>query len=130
MVNFNNETTVTTAAGDVVKILLLQRRADLFEALEKYNKEKYQGVASGLSIVKARLFTLFLEMQGAMKRKLKEDEYIEHLGTIKDSSEIEPILDEIYFLNEQLDKMGLTKIDTRKQYDDTNAETENKIKGL
>jgi len=130
MVNFNNETTVTTPAGDVVKILLLQRRADLFEAIEKYHKEIYQGVSSTLSIIRARLFSLFLEMQGALNRKLKELDYLTHLDTIKNSTDFNSLLDETYFLNVQLDNMGLTKIDTRKQYDNTNVETENKVKGL
>jgi len=129
VVDFNNETTVGTPAVDVVRILILQRRADLFEAVEKYNKQSYQGQQADLSIVRARLKSLFLEIQAALKRRLKPDVYKELMQKIEQDDE-EKIMEAIYFLNEHLDNMRLTRIDTKTQYDSTRVEIENKAKRL
>lgn len=129
MVDFNNEATVGTPATEVVKILLLQRRYDLMEALEKYYKDKFQQTETDLTIVKARLLTLFLEMQAGLKRRLKKTEYDLLIQKINADTESE-LNEAILTLNEELDKINLTKIDTRKVFDTSRALLENKVKGL
>jgi hypothetical protein len=129
MVDFDNEATVGTPAADIVRILILQRRSDLFEALEAYRKRDYLGASSDISTVRARLNTLFLEIQGTLKRRLKEEEYKDLLIKIGSNKE-EEILGAIYFLNEYLDALKLTRIDTRKEYDKTRVEHEHKAKRM
>lgn len=129
MVDFNSETTIGTPAVDVVRILILQRRADLFEAWEQYKKEEYQGIQNDISIVRARLFSLFLELQGSLIRKLKEKDYKKIVESM-DTDDKDIILESVLTLNEYLDKLNLTKIDTKEKYDKTRVEKEHKVKGL
>lgn len=129
MVDFNNEATIGTPAGDVVKILILQRHYDLLEAVEHYNKQVAMGQEANISTVKARLYTLFIQIQAMLKRRLPSKEYEDFKEQIQ-SDDDQKILEAIYRINEELDKINLTKIDTKKVYDSTNVEKENKVKGL
>lgn len=129
MVDFNNETTVSTPAVDIVRVLILQRRADLMEALEDYLKKEALGYAQNINIVRARLYTLFLEVSGMLKRRAPED-YDRLKDSIRNLDEVEDIIKLILEFNDILDSIGLTKIDTRKKFDSTIAENENIDKGI
>lgn len=136
MVDFQNETTIGTPAADIVRVLILQRRADLFEAWESYKKKEYQGVDIGLDVVKARLESLFLELQAALKRrwtkKSKKDQsnlYDDLLADIK-SDDPEVICKTIHQLNDYLDEIRLTRIDTKSNYDSTDVEVEHRAKRM
>lgn len=129
MVDFDNEVTIGTPAVDVVRILILQRRADVFEAWESYNKDTYSNIIGDLSVVRARLYSLFLELQGGLKRRLTTKEYDKLVKDLK-SEKAEEILKVILTLNEYLDSLNLTKIDTKKKYDKTRVEKEHKAKRL
>lgn len=134
MVDFNNEATIGTAAVDVERISILQRRYDLIEALEDYRKKRIAGAGVGLNIVRARLFSLFLEIQAYLKRKLTKENRLKEYETLRDSclteTKEEEILRLIYRINEELDVLRLTRIDTRQVYDETDTEAENEIKGF
>lgn len=129
MVDFNNETTITRPASDIVRVLILQRRSDLFDAFETIIKAQNQGVKRDLSLVKARLFTLYLELEAWLKRALKEKEFIEFHHLIS-SNNHDDILKAISIINIMLDKIRLIRIDTRQQYDSTRVEIENRMKKL
>lgn len=128
MVDFNNEVTVSTPASDVVRILVLQRRSDLFEALERYNKMDFQGIAQDNSVVKARLITLFLELQGGLKRRLKPEIYEDLKNNIFDNDK-DKIIKAVYYLNEYLDEIRLTRLDNRPNVDSIKWEEVNKAYG-
>jgi len=131
MVDFNNETTIGTPAVDVVRILVLQRRADLLEALEQYNSKKAKGFNPGFHVVQARLNTLWLELQAAYKRRIKdEEEYNTIVKNVSVADDEEKILALIYKFNEYLDEIRLTRLDTKEQYDTKLIEKENYKKGL
>lgn len=128
MVDFNNEATIGTPAADVEKISILQRRYDVIEAYEAYKKGKFMGHAQSLSIVKARLISLFIEIQAMLKRRLPKEEY-DKLNICMNSTLIEEdILNILLRLNEFLDELKLTRIDTKKVYDSTDVEVENEEK--
>jgi hypothetical protein len=130
MVDFNNETTIGTPAIDIVRVLVLQRRNDLFEAYEKYLINESSGVQSNNSIVRARLKSWFLEHQAYLKkRKLTAEEYAKLLNDLN-SEDIKKLEEVIYQLNEALDDLGITKIDTKKVFDTTRVELENQNKNL
>jgi len=131
MVDFNNETTIGTPALDIVRVLILQARANVFEALEDYHKKESQGIDPGLYIVRARLTTWFLEHQAYLKRTLKPEDY-EPLARELVANKInkQRIMETIYLLNEILDGLNLTKLDIKKRYDRTRVEEENKIEGI
>lgn len=129
MVDFDSEVTVSTPATDIVKILILQARANLFESIEAWKRDEAQNIDRGSeAVAKARLNTLFMELQGVLKRKMDEKDY-ESLK--KDCNSGENLLKRTYELNEFIDeKLKITQIDTRKQYDRTRVEEENEEKGL
>jgi len=137
MVDFNNETTVSTPATNIVKVLLLQARAVLFEALEQYYTHKFNGITPNISVARARLLIAFLELQGYLKRTLPKDRAKEEQKTYSqvfeklDSEEFEEkdMKDLVQFLNVKLDKLNITKIDTHKEYDRSSWEQDNKAHG-
>lgn len=131
MVDFNNETTVTTPPSDIVKISILQRRYDLIEAYEDYKKRRFNGVNISLSVVRARLISMFLEIQAALKRRLELEDYtlIKNKCLGKEITE-EEVLDTIFKINEELDSMRLIVPDTARVYNKFRVEEENKEKGF
>jgi len=131
MVDFNNEATIGTPAADVEKISILQRRYDLIEAFEQYKKGRLANVGTSLSITRARLISLFLELQATLERRLTKDKKYQELKDLIFANSLteEEILSAIYIINRELDKINLTKIDNQRVYDSTSVETENKEKG-
>ena len=129
MVDFNAESTVSTPAGDIERVLILQRRADLMEAIEDYLKKEAQGYAQLINIVRSRLFTLFLQVSGMLHRK-NPKAYETMKREIRGLDDIEKVIEVTLEFNDLLDDLGLTRIDTRTRYDKTRVEIENKEKGL
>lgn len=128
--NFDNEVTVGVPASDVERISILQRRYDLIEALEDYRKKRLNNVGVNISVVRARLFSLFVEIQAMLKRKLSPKDYERILDNCMTSNKESIIIETIFFLNEQLDNIRLTRIDSQRMYDTVNIEEENEAKGF
>ena len=130
MVDFNNETTIGTPATDIEKVNILQRRHDFIEAFEFYKKNRLANRTSPLDIIRARLFSLFLQLQAALKRHKKTD-YEELKKQCKEADKEETIIETFLILNEFIDDpLKISRIDTHKQYDSTSVESENKEKGF
>ena len=130
MVDFNNETTIGRPAVDIERVSVLQRRYEYIEALEDYNKHKFMNARKDTSIIRARLVSLFLELQGTIKRHLKEKEYNELYTNIFNAKDFEINLQSFLIINEFIDdKLKITRLDTQKYYDASNVEEENKEKG-
>lgn len=131
MVDFDNDTTVGMPAIDIQRVVILERRYNLFEALEKFNRARMIGAEGDLSIVRSRLFSLFIEIDALLNRHMPAMEFKELKSKVSASeSTEEAMLEAIYKINELLDKVQLTKIDTRIRYDSRRAEVENEAKGL
>lgn len=128
MVDFNNAATVGIPATDVEKICVLQRRDNMIEAIESTNIKKQLNANPAIHIMKARLYSLFLNLQPALKRnKTKTYEVIEQLCRIpKDYNEC---MQGFTYLNTYLDEIKITRLDTIKTYDQDDIEAENKMKG-
>lgn len=129
MVDYNNETTIGTPANDVLKIQILERRSNVFEAYEDYNKKSAQGINSDTAFIKARVYTLWLELQAQFKRRLTEKKYTALLELVNSKKESD-LLEVIYYFNEYLDEIRLTRLDTKKKYDSTDTEAENSAQRL
>lgn len=132
MVDFDNEATVGVPAIDIERISILERRYNLIEALEDYKKKQYKGIGVDLSAVRARLFSLFMQLQGTFKRRLKDkpQEYDDLLKGCLESDKEKDILKHIYYISELLDELRITRVDMKRTYDERNVEKENKIKGF
>jgi hypothetical protein len=139
MVNFDNETTVATPPGDIVKVVVLERREQVIEALENYHSIEASGVDTGhkKAILKARLMAFWYEVEGMVKRRLskakggeKDPTYEEVKQGIREVEDFDDILTAFEWLNSFVDEMGLTFIDGRPKYDRTNIEDANQKKGM
>ncbi len=130
MVDFNNETTIGTSAVDIVRVLVLQSRKYTFEAWEKYRKQKACNIDADLSLVYSRLHAWFDELQASLKRRMKPEEYKALKVKLNKKDDETSLLDVTYFLNEYLDDIRLTRLDTKKDYDKTDWESENKAMGI
>lgn len=130
MVDFNNDTTVATPPGDVVKIVVLERREQVIEALESYHLKDASGVeaAAQIAILHSRIMAFWYQVQAMVKRRLPK-EYDEKKAWFENLQEDD--LGHAYeWLNEFVDDMGLTFIDSRNKYDRMRVEDANNKKGL
>jgi len=138
MVDYNNDTTLATPPIDINRIQILERRAYVIEALEKYYKNKNSGVKGQTHIFKSVLCSLFWELQETINRKFPETVETEGKLTIdqmynilfKDKASQEEVISVWKQLNLMLGEMNLTRVDTKKEYDTTNIEEENRIQNL
>ena len=131
MVDFNDSTTVGTPAVDIFRVEALQAQANTFEAFELYKKQKERGIDPDLAITKSRLVTWFLIHQPYIKRTKKKNEYdaIHNVLLVDEEIEEEKVIEILLYLNELIDSLNITKLDTKKVYDKTKWEQENKMQG-
>lgn len=134
MVDFNNESTVATPPGEVVKIVVLERREQVIEALESYHLSKFskQDTAMKEDLLHARLMAFWYQLQAMVKRRLKEgaEDYRLVSEAIVKAEKPEEMIEAFAWLNEFVDEMGLTYIDARARYDRRNIEDANAKKGM
>ena len=133
MVNFNNETTVSSPAANIVKLLVIEARYNSFLALEEYNSKISSSVNYNQGRLRARLSKWFLEHQAYLDRTFTKVEDIKEITDVKrdlffnkKDLEYSRILEIIIFLNNIMDRLRITKLDTKTQYDTTNIEEDNK----
>lgn len=133
MVDFNNEVTVGRPAVDVERILILQRRNDVIEALEAYHQVDARGAQAETHVMQARIRSLYYEIAGMLNRrhrskkeKPKYEAFLEKLNSEKH----EDLIEAFTFINNFLDTIRLTRIDTKTDYDRTDIEEDNKQDGL
>jgi hypothetical protein len=132
--DFNTESMVSSSAGNIVKLLMLEARYNAFIALEFYNTKLSDGIDTGASSLKSRLGTWFLELQAYLHREkknlIKEDSKItyEYLKLVLFESKKLDMKDAVSifeFFNGIMDNLKITKIDTKKIYDTTDIEADN-----
>jgi len=133
MVNFNNDNTVSTPAANIVKLLIIEARYNSFLAIEEYNNKISCGVSFNQAKVRARLGTWFLEHQAYLDRTFTEEKDKQDIINIKKDLffhkgdiDYDRLLEIIVYLNDLIDKLKITKLDTKKQYDTTDIEEDNK----
>lgn len=129
MVDFNNDTTVTVAPAELIKIIILQRRHDFIEAQEHYFKFLSEDVETPVSLemVLSRLRSFYIEIKGIVKRHWKEKETndFETIFDRRKQLDIDAIIEKFMTLNDVLDEIGLLKIDNRRLYDERRVEQSN-----
>ena len=130
MVNYNNETTIATPSIDINRIQILERRAYVIEALEQYYEYKLGGSKGNSHIFRSRLASLFWELQETLKRKFPNEYEVMKTILMSKDSKFDEIVKIWETINLMLGEINLTKIDTKKQYDSTDIEAENKEQNL
>lgn len=134
MVDFNNEATVATPPGEVVKIVVLERREQVIEALERYHQIGEEADAHHqVTIAKARLMALWYQIEAMVYRRLKDVKdptYEEVEKAVCEARDFDEVVEMFKFFNHFIDDMGLTFIDGRERYDRRRVEDANSKKGL
>jgi len=141
MVDFNNEGTITTAPADILKILILEKREYVMEAITNYNIVAFKTMNARDNYIKAGLVSLWLELKAMLLNSVCKKEKL----SINNKEEIitKKMLDSIYiklvskdwleafeFINIYLYMKGLIKIDSRQHYDSSRVSAINRQKGL
>lgn len=129
MVDFDNETTITTPATDIIKVIYLERRKFLIDAIEHYYKQRKQKINANTGIIASRLIALFVELYHSLKRYYSDQDF-EQLQQYVYSDNWNDLYQGIVMISRWFDDKRLTMIDTIKRYDTTMVEKENEEKGL
>ena len=135
MVNFESEQLLTTNKGEILNLIVLGRRDELLNTFQVWRESCISNSASEKTQeykLRSCLFTIFLELERPLDRNLDKEAYLElkNFVNTKDDVEEKDILKAYSTINTFLDKINLTKIDTKKNFDSRNLEAENKEKGL
>lgn len=136
MVDYNNNNTIATPAIDINRIQILERRAYVIQALKDYYRYRSSGASSNTINVRCNLVALFYELQETIRRKYKDckelsyQEMYDILFPKKGQSNFEDVIKVWHKINFMLGEMNLTKVDTRKEYDTTDVEEENRVQSL
>ena len=133
MVNFQDQGTVATPATDIVRIIILEARYNARLAIELFLKQKSQGIDPSTADMQSRIWAYWTELRSGMLRreKTRKDE----INLIDESFQKSDLTAEELFnifnhLNDILDELKLTQIDSRELYDMTRPEKENRVKNL
>jgi hypothetical protein len=118
MVDFTNERTVSLPLVDINKIQILERRKYVIDALEAYFTYRAVGGNGSNHVFKARLTSLFWEIQGVLKRKYcennNEETYKQIMNNVLNPRTNMEILIQVWAeINIFLDLLDLTKVDTK-----------------
>jgi hypothetical protein len=128
---FESPTNTGRPAVDIVRVMVLQNRANALESLEAYFKYEFKGVAGDQSVLRARLITWFMEHQSYLERSNTTiKERIEELLFREEELTRDEIKEVFYKLNNILDTLRITRLDTHKVYDRSNIEEDNKENDL
>ena len=139
MVNFDNDSTVSTPPGDVVKIVVLERREQVIEALEAfyYVDHNHQETSAREGILYSRIMALWFQIQAMVYRRLdkakgteEDPNYQQIEEMIVKGKKFDQMVRSFEWMNVFVDDMGLTFIDSRPRYDRRNIEDANEKKGL
>lgn len=139
MVDFNNDSTVSTPPGDVVKIVVLERREQVIEALESFHFVDHgkQDTSHKLAMLYSRIMALWYQIQAMVYRRLgkakgtdDDPSYAMIELLIVKATKKEEMIEAYQWMNCFIDDMGLTFIDSRARYDRTNIEDSNVKKGM
>jgi len=131
MIDSSVQTTIGTPI-DWYKLEVMRDVINVKEAWESFAKNENNGVQVELNVIHARTQSLFNSLYPYLKRKVngtKFDQMKKDLfGNLMPGKDV---LRQIFWdIQEQLDNDNILKMDTRRTYDRTRAESENKEHGL
>ena len=137
MVEFNGEGVLGTNRSHILDLVVLQRRDDFINSFEEYRfscLENSSDTRQKLFRLKSRLQAIFLELDCLLQRRVNEKEheltYIDLKKQINKAESEEEIINSFYIINNILDKLNITRIDTKRLIDFTDIEAVNTDKGL
>jgi len=123
MINNKEIQTISTPPTDLLKILIIQRRNDLIDAIEHYYKNRLLNAGVQDNLIRARTISLLMELGHAYVR-WQEVPVTKLIDKVRNAP-IEDVLTFVHEINEQLDLRRITRVDTRDGFDRTKSELEN-----
>lgn len=132
MVDFNNDTTITRNARDILEILIIEKRTYFIDALEEYHKLKYNGRVASLDYVRSRLYSFYLELKPSLENEFnnKPDTILTKVDELITSKDYDNIIKCFELLSNYIYSKNLIKWDSMKTYNRQSIEEENKFHGM
>ena len=131
MVDFNNEATIGTPAVDVMRIYLLEQKANTEEAWRWFRDKDFSGIEGGLNKVRSRLEGWYLVMFPMIQRHYNDKEIKkEDLEKEIVDGKKETIFKIIKKFNTLLDDLKITRLDNKAKYNTHSVEEENEALGV
>jgi len=115
MVDFSNEVTVSTPAIDVMRIQILEARANLMSAIESYRGHKAEGRNMPTSTMQRRLWRLFEEIEQTLERHMEAEDFKKLSTFVRalEDKKAEDVIHNASVIFRVLDKVQLTRIDVK-----------------
>ena len=137
-IDFGSEGALATSKGHILALVVLGRRDAVINTIELWKEKKVanSGEAERLAFkLHGQVYSLFLEVEEVLQRRIKESESGVSFEKIKEDLEKDQLDNNILVshfkvMNKILDKLNLTRFDTMKNFDRTNVELENENKNL
>lgn len=122
---------VQTTIGSPIeyyKFEVLRDVINVKEAWESYSKQDSAGLQVDIGVIRARTQSLFNCLVPYLKRKWKSDSFEKIKKNLFDTptSDVKVLREIFWHIQTQLDADNITKMDTRRSYDGTRVELENK----
>lgn len=133
MVDFNNESTITRNVRDILEIQIIERQTYVIDAIEVYNKNKYDNRIVPLSYVRSRLYSYYMILKPSLINEyadVKEETILDKINKLVKSDKYDDIIECFELLNNYIYKKNLIKWDSMKTYNKQSIEEENKFHGL
>lgn len=112
MVDFNNETTITKSSEEIMRFVVVEEHVNVNEMLKFYREKKSEGINHSTSKLQGRIFGLFNLLQPMIKRRFSKEQY-EELQKMIASQKYDDLYKAYTIINELLDSIGLTRMDTK-----------------
>jgi len=129
MVDFDNEAIFSADKYHINNLLSVQRHAFVIDALEKYDKLKFQtGSKAPSHVVRASINALFRQVRSNFIRTDKEK--CEAVNELLKSNDFEKTMEAFYMIDDWLAEKGATLFIRIRNYDITNPFEVDEARGL
>ena len=132
MVNFDNDITATVPPVDLLKILLLERRKYMIDAIEYWHKCSCLNIQMDISLLYSRIIAMLTEIKPAwikLGAKKEKNDCAFAVDLLKKKQDPDSWVEAAEMMLAYLYDVGLTKFDNKVRYDTSNVELDNKMKG-
>jgi len=133
MVDFNNETTITTSPKNILSILAIQNWINIIDAMEKYYNNTFLDIDTDLNYIQSRILTLYLQFKPSFIKFYRKEAKVLSIFdklSLEKVTDFKDILIAFDYLNLYLYEKKITKLDDSITYDATNPFEENKARGF
>jgi len=111
--DYGIDSTKVSSSSELQKMAIIIRRYNVIEALEHYEKLKFENRGLYINSLRARLISYFTELQAMLERRLSKEDYEKLFYDCFYSTKEDCIIKAIFRLNNELDRILLIRIDNK-----------------